>query len=148
MQGPTKLIPVSLLETNYRQEFNKSLHYLSLGVRNIEELLDQMGDKEQESNGKYVMPVPMVEIRQNLFLKHDVQELLDRHHGEIAFNSFKHLYEDHFKMKLDYLYYGLTNLENLCEILKDILVVREAKHSGAKVINAKSMIYNLRKRKK
>ncbi|GJY83466.1 endonuclease [Tanacetum coccineum] len=130
----------------------RELEELAGSVKNIEELLDHMSDpvvvfEEQESNGKYVMPVRMVEIRQNLFLKHNVQELLDRNNREIPFNSFEDLYEDHFKMKLDYRYYGLTNLENLCEILKDILVVR-AKHLGAKAKNAKSMIYNLRKRKK
>nr|GEX81507.1 hypothetical protein [Tanacetum cinerariifolium] len=43
---------------------------------------------------------------------------------------------DRFKMKLDYRFYALSDLENLCEILKDILVVGVTEPSGEKVINA------------
>ncbi|GJV67108.1 nicalin-1-like protein, partial [Tanacetum coccineum] len=102
--------------------------------------------EERESNGKYVMPAVMVEIRRDL-LKHFVQKLLDRHDGKIMFNNFEDLYKDRFKMKLNYRFYGLSDLENLCEILKDILVVVVGEPSGEKVINAVKR-YNLRKRKR
>ncbi|GJW06357.1 hypothetical protein Tco_1568780 [Tanacetum coccineum] len=57
-------IPVCIIETCYQKYFMRSLDYHSLGVRNIDELLERMGDmvvvfEERESNGKYVMPALM-----------------------------------------------------------------------------------------
>ncbi|GJZ51305.1 endonuclease [Tanacetum coccineum] len=133
-------IPVCIIETCYQKYFMRSLDYHSLGVRNIDELLERMGDmvvvfEERESNGKYVMPALMVQIRRNQ-LKHYVQKLLDSHDGKIVFNNFEDLYKDRFKLELEYRFYALSDLDNLCEILKDILVVGVAEPSGEKVINA------------
>ena len=47
---------------------------------------------------------------------------------------------------LHYGFYGLTDLDHLCEALKDILEV-ELDRSGEKVIKAVKR-YNLRKRKR
>nr|GEV60011.1 calcium-transporting ATPase 2, plasma membrane-type-like [Tanacetum cinerariifolium] len=117
-------------------EFNRSLDYKALGVSRIEDIVGMMGKEyvlwfeRGESRGKYAMSARMVEMRQKLYLKHEVQELLIRHGGEIEFNSFEDSYKDHFNEKLAYDYYGLTRgLEELCEILEDILVVEVANPS-------------------
>ncbi|PWA13710.1 hypothetical protein CTI12_AA631220 [Artemisia annua] len=138
-----------LLERSYLLEFRRPLDYKSLGVSNIEDLVVKMGNmvlwcEKRESKEKSVMSAIMVECRRKIFLKHEVKKLLNRHRGEIVFNSFEDLYEDEFQEKLDYDYYGLTNLKHLCEILKDILVVGVANPSGEKVIKG----VNLRKRKR
>ncbi|PWA93148.1 hypothetical protein CTI12_AA074280 [Artemisia annua] len=138
-----------LLERSYWQEFHRPLDYKSLGVSNIEDLVLKMGSmvlwcEKRESKEKYVMSASVVELRRMFFLRHDVQKLLNMHRGEIMFNSFEDLYKDHFQVKLNYVYYGLTNLKHLCEILKDILVVVVANPSGEKVIKG----VNLRKRKR
>ncbi|PWA97637.1 hypothetical protein CTI12_AA027160 [Artemisia annua] len=141
---------LSVLERSYWLKFKKSLHYQSLGVRNLDELLDKMGDMvvvfvDLKKKMKYVMSSRVVETRQNLYLKHDVQELFNRHCGEIKFDSFEDFYFEHFDLKLNYHFYGLTNLDHLCKALKDILEV-EFDCSGKKVIKAVKC-YNLRKRK-
>nr|GEU30960.1 calcium-transporting ATPase 2, plasma membrane-type-like [Tanacetum cinerariifolium] len=118
------------------EEFNKSLDYKTLGVNTIEDIVGMMGEEyvywfeEGESKEKYAMSARMVEMRRQLYLKHEVQELLIRHGGEIEFNSFEDLYKDHFNQKLAYDYYGLPRgLKELCEILEDILVVEVANPS-------------------
>ncbi|GKE71508.1 hypothetical protein Tco_1529580 [Tanacetum coccineum] len=104
--------------------------------------------EDGEIKEKYVMSARMVECRRKLFLKPEVRELLNRHCGEIEFNSFEDLYKGQFKKKVTYDYYGLTDLDHLFDVLKDILVVGVANSSGEKVIKAAFNIYNLRKRKK
>ncbi|PWA70012.1 endonuclease or glycosyl hydrolase [Artemisia annua] len=132
---------LSNLSSGYMQKFNKSLELKSLGVTGIKELVEKMLCKGmvvlvKGSEGEHVMSARMVEIRQNVFLKHNVQRLLRRHSGEIKFESFKDLYEEQFKVELKYLWYGLTDLDDLCKVLKDILVVEEANPSRVKVIKA------------
>ncbi|PWA83757.1 hypothetical protein CTI12_AA164790 [Artemisia annua] len=134
---------------DYGGNFHRSLDYQSLGVSNSEELLDKMGDmvlwwEDRESKEKYVMCARLVELRRRLFLRHEVKQLLNRHRGEIEFNSFEDSYKDQFRENLDYDFYGLTDLDHLCEVLKDILVVEVANPSGENVIK----VVNLRKRKR
>ncbi|PWA35008.1 hypothetical protein CTI12_AA613340 [Artemisia annua] len=133
---------LSWLDSGYKQKFKKSLDRRSLGVNNNKELVEKMrckgmvvfvkGSDEEE----HVMTARMVELRQNVFLKLNVQKLLRRHSGEIKFESFEVSYEKQFKVKLNYLWYGLTDLDDLCKVLKDILVVEEANPSRVKVIKA------------
>ncbi|GKE56795.1 endonuclease [Tanacetum coccineum] len=143
---------LSWLEMRYEQKFKRSLDYNSLGVENIEGLLFKMHNKhmvllseEPESKETYVMCARLVEIRQKVYLKRNVQELLNKHGGEIPLSSFEGKYKDKFKVKLNYHDYGLTSFYHLCEVLN--LVVEEANSPGEKVIKA-GKIYNLRKRKK
>nr|GEW21286.1 endonuclease or glycosyl hydrolase [Tanacetum cinerariifolium]GEW22171.1 endonuclease or glycosyl hydrolase [Tanacetum cinerariifolium] len=105
-------------------------------MNTIEDIVGMMGEEyvlwfeEGESREKYAMSARMVEMRRKLYVKHEVQELVIRHGGEIEFNSFKDLYKDHFNQKLAYDYYSLPcALEELCEILEDILVVEVANPS-------------------
>ena len=93
------------------------------------------------------MSARMVEIRQKVLLKDRVKKLLDRCSGEIAFDSFEVSYKDQFTWEFNYGYFALTDLDHLCEVLKDILVV-EVNPSGEKVIKAAVEFYNLRKRKR
>ncbi|GJZ44333.1 endonuclease [Tanacetum coccineum] len=140
----------SWLERSYQQEFQSSPNYKYLGVNNIAELLVKMSDQGMvllsvapETKEKYVISVGMIERRQN-FLKLYVQELLDTHSGEIKFSSFEDLYKDKFKVKLMYDHYSLTDLDHLCDVLKDILVVGNS--SGEKVIKAVKRKAEKRKR--
>ncbi|PWA93541.1 hypothetical protein CTI12_AA057060 [Artemisia annua] len=140
----------SVLERSYRIKFKRSLDYQCLGVRNLNELVDKMGKmvvkfQNLESKKEYVMSAPLVETRRNVYLKRDVQELFNRHCGEIKFDSFEDFYKEHVGYELDYHFYGLTDLDRLCEVLKDNLEV-ELDRSGEKVIKAVKC-YNLRKRK-
>ncbi|PWA91271.1 hypothetical protein CTI12_AA090550 [Artemisia annua] len=149
---------LSNLENSYRKKFIRSLDYQSLGVSNIKKLLDNMAGKNmvvlyenRESKEEYVMSARMAEFRRKHVLKPHVQKLIYAHHGEILFSSFDDSYKDQFNLNLNYHYYGLTGLEDLCVILKDILVVRVLNRSGAKVKVIKPVecvVYNLRKRKK
>ncbi|PWA76818.1 hypothetical protein CTI12_AA230650 [Artemisia annua] len=157
------------LEVDYHLKFHKPLDYKSLGVKDIKQLVVEMVNKGmvlyfkgRESKEKYVISARMVEIRQKVFLKNEVEKLLNRYGGKIAFESFEDLYKDQFK-SFDYDYYALTDLDHFCQVLKDILVVEVANPSGAKVIKAVEVanpsgakvlkaaamvkIYNLRKRK-
>jgi hypothetical protein len=129
---------LSNLESGYTQKFNKSLDCMSLGVKELVEKMCYKGMVVlvKGSEGEHVMSARMVEIRQNVFLKHNVKKLLRRHFGEIKFKSFKDLYDEQFKVNLNYLWYGLTDLDDLCKVLKDILVVEEANPSRVKVIKA------------
>ncbi|PWA96510.1 hypothetical protein CTI12_AA037920 [Artemisia annua] len=144
-------LSVSDLPLSYSTHFDRSLDYKSLGVTSIEELLVKMGDRvhwreHRESKVKYVMSASVVEVRRRLYLKPDVQTLLNSHHGEIKFGIFEDVYWDQFKRIFHYGFYGLTDLDHLCEALKDILEV-ELDRSGEKVIKAVKR-YNLRKRKR
>jgi hypothetical protein len=147
---------LSILENSYQQKCKGSLNYNSLGVSNIQDLLDNMGNmgmvvffEKRESKEKYLMAACTAKFRREILLKPEVQELLNRQHGEIFFSSFENLYKDLFKENLDYHFYGLSGLEDLCKNLKDILVVREVNCSGAKVkVIMAVKFYNLRKRKK
>ncbi|GJV49912.1 hypothetical protein Tco_1440124 [Tanacetum coccineum] len=116
-------------ERSYQQEFQSSPNYKYLGVNNIAELLVKMSDQGMvllsvapETKEKYVISVGLIERRQK-FLKLYVQELLDTHSGEIKFSSFEDLYKDKFKVKLMYDHFSLTDLDHLCDVLKDIPVV-------------------------
>ncbi|PWA92695.1 hypothetical protein CTI12_AA075170 [Artemisia annua] len=105
------------LERGYQDKFNKSLDYKSLGVKDIKQLVVKMGNKGmvlffkgRDSEEEYVMSARMVEIRQKVFLKDKVEKLLNMYGGKIAFESFEDLYEDQFKLFMDYDYYALTDL--------------------------------------
>ncbi|GJZ98732.1 calcium-transporting ATPase 2, plasma membrane-type-like protein [Tanacetum coccineum] len=150
---------LDILKRSYQEKFNRSLASLdskSFGVNNIVELLEKLADKkmvvlidEPEMKEKFVLSARMVEIRQKVFLKLNVQEFLDGHGGQIFFNSFEDLYEDKYKVKLNYHHYGLTNLDDLCEVFKDMLVVEVPDPTtGVKVIKDVKGYYNLRKRKR
>ncbi|PWA61381.1 hypothetical protein CTI12_AA373630 [Artemisia annua] len=172
-------IPVSclhILGNYYQLKFYKPLDYKSLGVKDIKQLVDEMVNKGmalyfkgRESKEKCLISARMVEIRQKVFLKNEVEKLLNRHGGKIEFESFEDLYKDQFEFKdqfksFDYDFFALTDLDHLCQVLKDILVVEVANPSGAKVIKAVEVanpsgakvlkpavmfkIYNLRKRKR
>ncbi|GJX62383.1 endonuclease [Tanacetum coccineum] len=114
----------SCLERGYQQKFNRSLDYKSLGVKNIEELLVEL-DRE-----KMALLIKEPERKE----KYAISARLD-------------LYGDQFKVKLNYHRYGLTDLDHLCEVFKDILVVGAA-NSGEKAIKAVVKPYNLSKRRK
>ncbi|GKB36532.1 endonuclease [Tanacetum coccineum] len=48
------------------------------------------------------------------YLKHDVIKLLKKYSGEMVFSGFEYCYKHEFKGEVNYDYYGLTNLEDLC----------------------------------
>ena len=138
----------SMFEYCYKLKFNKSLE--SLGVTGFTQLLHEMGERvvlfvERESDEEYVMSAPVANFRRQIYLKPNVEKLLYAHGGKIEFDSFENSYEDQFKGELFYGYYGLTDLDHLCQIFENILVVEE---KGKKVIKAVKGMYNLRKRKK
>lgn len=155
LEGYWTGVPVSRLphlEESYSIKYNRSLDYTSLGVSNIEELLIKMGDRVawfvvRGSKEKSVMSASEAKNRRRLRLKPEVKELLNSHRGEIEFSIFENLYEDQFKHKMRYKFYGLTDLDHLCKVFKDdILEMGVANRSGEKVIKALNGI-NLRKRK-
>ena len=174
LEGHFMGLPMSclpMLEIDYHLEVNKPLDYKSVAVKDIKQLVVEMVKKGmalyfkgRESKEKHVMSARMVEIRQKVFLKNNVEKLLNMYGGKIAFESFEDLYKDQFKLHIEYDYYALTDLDHLCQVLKDILVVEVANPSGAKVIKAVEVanpsgakvikeaaavkIYNLRKRKR
>ncbi|PWA63446.1 SKP1/BTB/POZ domain-containing protein [Artemisia annua] len=55
-------------------------------------------------------------------------------HRSLDYQSLGDSYKDQFRENLDYDFYGLTDLDHLCEVLKDILVVEVANPSGENVI--------------
>ncbi|PWA50190.1 hypothetical protein CTI12_AA475500 [Artemisia annua] len=142
-----------------------------LGVKGIKKVVAEMVKKGlllyfkgPECEETYVMSARAVAVRRIIYLKNDVEELLNRHGGKIAFKSFEVLYKRQFHFPINYEFYALTDLDHLCQVLKDILVVEVANPSGAKVIKALEVanpsgakvikeavavkIYNLRKRKR
>ena len=138
----------SMFKYCYKLKFNKSLE--SLGVTGFTQLLHEMGERavvfvEREWEEEYVMSALVAKNRREIYLKPNVEILLCSHGGKIEFDSFENSYEDQFKDELFYGYYGLTDLDHLCQIFENILVVEE---KGKKVINAVKGMYNLRKRKK
>ena len=139
----------SMFEYCYKLKFNKSLK--SLGVTDFTQLLHVMGERvvsfvERKREEEYVMSAPVANFRRQIYLKPNVEKLLYTHGGKIEFDSFENSYEDQFKDELFYGYYGLTDLDHLCQIFENILVVVEEK--GKKVIKAVKGMYNLRKKKK
>ncbi|GJY75208.1 endonuclease [Tanacetum coccineum] len=91
------------LERSYQEKFNRSLASLdfkSFGVNNIVELLEKLADK------KMVVLIDEPEMKEKFVL-----------------SARMDLYEDKYKVKLNYHHYGLTNLDDLCEVFKDMLVV-------------------------
>ena len=138
----------SMFEYCYKLKFNKSLE--SLGVTGFPRLLHEMGERavvfvEREWEEEYVMSALVAKNRREIYLKPNVEILLFTHGGKIEFDSFENSYEDQFKDELFFGYYGLTDLDHLCQIFENIVVVEE---KGKKVIKAVKGMYNLRKKKK
>ncbi|PWA44599.1 endonuclease or glycosyl hydrolase [Artemisia annua] len=116
--------------------WNKS----SLGVSDLDELLVKTGDmvvlvEDRESKEKYVMCARLLQLRREV-LKIRLKRLLSRYFGMILFSCFEELYESLYKYKLDYVMYGLNDLEELCEVLSDLLVVEVNPGGKAKLIKA------------
>ncbi|PWA61322.1 basic-leucine zipper domain, Transcription factor TGA like domain protein [Artemisia annua] len=151
-------LPIPFLPLCYHSRFLKSLDYQSVGVRvgDIQGLLKMMGNmvlrfQPRGSKEEHVMSTSIVEGRLRLYLKPEVKKLLNKHPGGIKFSSFEDSYKNQFKQEFRYDYYALTDLDHLCQVLKDILVVEVASPSGEKVRKAagvKKIYYNLRKRKR
>jgi hypothetical protein len=128
----------SMFEYCYKLKFNKSLE--SLGVTGFPQLLHEMGERvvlfeKREWEEEYVMSAPVAKNRREICLKPNVVKLLCTHGGKIEFDSFENSYEDQFKDELFYGYYGLTDLDHLCQIFENILVV-VVDEKGKKVIKA------------
>lgn len=109
-------------------------------MSNLEELIVKMDGvamliEDRQSKEKHVISVAVIENRRKL-LKRRVKELLNKFGGIIMFSCFEICYKHEFKEEVNYYYYGLTDLEDLCEFLKDILVVRVANLIGTKAITA------------
>ncbi|GJU04318.1 endonuclease [Tanacetum coccineum] len=108
--------------------YDKSLDYQSLGVGNLEELLGKMAEVavliEDKNKVKYVLSAPVLKRRRG-FLKHEVSSQLSRYSNRIMINYFDELYKDHFTIEMDYHYYGVSNLEELCKLLSRMLVVED-----------------------
>ncbi|GJX99578.1 hypothetical protein Tco_0356597 [Tanacetum coccineum] len=141
--------PLSWLEISYQEKFNKSLDE-SLGEKTIEELLVEMRNEgmvlfyeKPESKKRYVLSARMVKNRREM-LKCDVQELLDKHGGEIPLSSFERIYIKKFKVKWNCHLCCLKDFDDLCSVLN---LVVGAGNLGKEVIKARK-IYNLRNRKK
>lgn len=144
-------ISISFLPSRYQSQFYKKLDYQAAGVNDIQELLDKMGDmvhyyKARETKETRVISARIAKIRRSVYLKPEVTKLLKMHPGGIKFSSFEDSYKNLFKRKFNYDYYGLNDLDDLCQVLDDILVVEVANPSEEKLIKAVK-IYNLRKRK-
>jgi hypothetical protein len=133
-------IPLTCFERSYQHMCNRSLDYESLGVSDLDELLVKMGDvvvlfEERESKEKYVMCARRLQLRLEV-LKIQLKNLLSRYFGMILFSCLEELYESLYKYELEYVMYGLNDLEELCEVLSDILVVEVNPGGKAKLIKA------------
>ncbi|PWA90710.1 endonuclease or glycosyl hydrolase [Artemisia annua] len=151
-------LPLERLPDTYHQTFKRPLTLMNLladmcneieitgerleqiSVSDLDELLVKTGDmvvlvEDRESKEKYVMCARLLQLRREV-LKIRLKSLLSRYFGMILFSCFEELYESLYKYKLDYVMYGLIDLEELCEVLSDILVVEVNPGGKAKLIKA------------
>ena len=101
-----------------------------------------------EGDWTYVMCARTVKTRQEV-LKRDVLGLLDEYDGVIPLMSFERVYKDKFKVKLDYHFFGLKDIEELFDVMhtKGIVLFYEKPESKKKVIFFKDNKKQLNRKK-
>lgn len=135
-------IPLSLFETLYQhQNFDTPLeHYYNIyGVTDAEGLCHKIPDVAMLTSTKRVMYAPVVKDRRKR-LEGNVVKLLEAY-GMMLFDYFERYYKEMFRRSIIYEYYGLTDLDHLCEVFKDNLEVRfkEVTVKSGRVVKVKEI---------